>query len=149
MPPHDEQIVSIFPAGLGHNAGTEAVVDQPAGQQHVTERRVVNVGITVDQQHIKLIPAKGAHFFRAHGHKTRLTQAALRLCAASTCLWRVRPQRFWGNGLALLRALAQQIGKGRLARGRGLVVCARGGSGALSARRTLGRVSRKRNGSRF
>ena len=29
---HDEQIVCIFPTGLGHNAGTEAVVDQPAGQ---------------------------------------------------------------------------------------------------------------------
>ncbi len=54
---HDQQVVGRLPAGLGHDAHTEAVGHQPAAQQHGPEGRVVHVGIAVDQQHVQFLPA--------------------------------------------------------------------------------------------
>ena len=69
---HDQQVVGIFPARLGHNACAIAVVDQPAGQQHAAEGRVIHIGVAGDEEHVQTVPAERVHFCCAHGHKEGL-----------------------------------------------------------------------------
>ena len=69
---HDQQVVGRLPAGLGHDAHTEAVGHQPAAQQHGPEGRVVHIGIAVDQQHVQFLPAQGLHLGAAHGQEAGL-----------------------------------------------------------------------------
>ena len=69
---HDQHVVGRLPAGLGHDAHTEAVGHQPAAQQHGPEGRVVHIGIAVDQQHVQFLPAQGLHLGAAHGQEAGL-----------------------------------------------------------------------------
>ena len=77
-PAHNQQVIGLVPAGLGHNARAKAVVDEPAGQQHTAERWVVHIGIAGDEEHVQAVPAERVHFFCAHGDKRRLLVRAVR-----------------------------------------------------------------------
>ena len=71
-PAHDQKIIGVFPARLGHNARAVAVVDQPARQQNAAEGGMVHIGVAGDEEHVQTVPAKRVHFGRAHGHKEGL-----------------------------------------------------------------------------
>ena len=98
-PPHGQQVVGAVPAGLGHQAGAEAVMDQPARQQHAAEGRMVHIGVAVDQQHVQFVPAQGEHFFAGHGQKAGLGRG----CRSSRTSWMAQSCRMVGPGRGICR----------------------------------------------